>query len=49
MKMAQPVLIMAIEWLWLYLNLHKHEYIKLADKNFTTRENWNKAGIHLII
>lgn len=49
MKIAEPVLIMTTEWLWLHLNLHKHEYIKLADKNFTTGENWNKAGIHLII
>lgn len=36
--MAQPIFIMSVEWLQLYLNSHKHEYIKLAGKNFTTGE-----------
>lgn len=37
-KMAQPIFIKTVEWLQLYLNSHKHEYIKLTDKNFTTGE-----------
>lgn len=35
-----------MEWLW--LNLHKQKYIKLAHKNFTTEEDWNKAGKYFI-
>ena len=37
--MAQPIFIMTVEGSQLYLNSHKCEYIKLADKNFATGEN----------